>query len=191
MEAISTSERIRVRARILLAGQDICPRPGDSHGVKRRREILSWSSLLIGAGLGGCLSGWGTDTDDDATATTNGTAGTSSEQASQTTTEYSVDDLLVSNWTDDPRAVELEVSPTDGTVESFTDDFELEPKADDAEYTKVYPDVEQMSHEAQVTLDVSGFDPWEHAWEGDAESDHRGLHVYIEEDGLEVHGKVV
>ena len=47
-----------------------------------------------------------------------------------------------------------------------------------------------MSYPSRITIDVSGYDSWEYDWEGDAGDDHLGLHVYIEEEGLEVHGKV-
>lgn len=151
--------------------------------MKSRRQILRTSLAALGLGIGGCLSSLDSTSEEGTSSTRpQSTTSESSEQTSPTTRDYSVDDLLILNSTEKSRTVTVAVSPEEGDVETFTDEFVLEPEGESNEYEKVYPELEQMSYPGLVTIDVSGYDSWEYDWEGDAGDDHVGLHVYIKEE---------
>lgn len=159
--------------------------------MRRRRQMLRTSLAAFGLGMGGCLSSLEPVSEGGTSSTRpQSTTSESPEQESPTTRDYSVDDLLILNSTEKSRTVTVAVSPEEGDLGTFTDEFVLQPEGESNEYEKVYPELEQMSYPGLVTIDVSGYDSWEYDWEGDVGDDHLGLHVYIKEDGLEVHGKV-
>ena len=162
-----------------------------------RREVIATVVSFAGTLLTGCLS-WSetltgenskttTETGQSPTTTETEQSNTATETEQPPTTSYRNEDLIVSNWSSEKRDGQVTVAPSATDTEPFTDEFSLLPREGNPpeEFKSVYENLEQMSVDCTVTVDVNGFDKATDEWNRDNPSDYRGLRVYIEDDGID------
>jgi hypothetical protein len=99
---------------------------------------------------------------------------------------YANEDLIVSNWSSEKRDGQVTVAPSTTDTEPFTDEFSLLPSEGNPpeKFKNVYENLEQMSVDCTVTVDVNGFDEATSDWNGE-NADYRGLRAYIKDDGID------
>jgi len=182
--------------------------------MTERREIIATIASFAGTLLTGCLS-WSealtdgnskttTETEQSPTTTETERPTTSTETrhsptstgtkqpttstaADQSTTKrYANEDLIIYNESGEKRDGQVTVTPSTTDTEPFTDEFSLLPReGNPEEFKSVYENIEQMSVDGTVIVDVNGFDEATYEWSKDHPSDYRGLRVYIEDDGID------
>lgn len=165
--------------------------------MAERREAIATVVSFAGTLFTGCLS-WSealaeddsntaTETEQSPTTTETGRPSTATETEQPPTTSYRNEDLIVSNLSSEKRDGRVTVAPSTTDTEPFTDEFSLLPREGNPpeEFKSVYENLEQMSVDCTVTVDVNGFDKATYEWNRDNPSDYRGLRVYVEDDGVD------
>ena len=164
--------------------------------IERRKAIATVASVP-GTVFAGCLS-WNrlvsdrnpkttTETGQSPTTTEAEQSTTATETEQPPTTSYRNEDLIVSNWSREKRDGRVTVAPSTTDTEPFTDEFSLLPREGNPPegFKSVYENLEQMSVDCTVTVDVNGFSKATDDWNGEKSGDYRGLRVYIEDGGID------
>lgn len=150
--------------------------------IDRRRTLQAISAILL-TSTAGCTAL--RDLQEGLNGTAEPTA-TPTRTPTPTGTEDAMPytDFGIYNYLDEEIEVTVTIEPDSGG-DPFAETFRLD--AHDAENdSREYDDIPQMDDEATITVEVNDNLEETYDWNGDTDVDSRGVHVYVETDGIEI-----